>query len=203
MNSIVATILIQRNYHRGRGYNSSQTLIKETDAVFKLQSQRKQRDTCTCSEKESIRKLTYFNLQGTKPLYQNNFSKLHSFSHFFRAINVIVTVIAPNFLWEPEKTNQGHPTRIQIQRKPIDVKTHFNYTAETFQQTHLPLLTHCRICQRRGLQPQQRLRKVFQISIKRRTDKGYQHNLKEKLLSEINKTHRSWKFALLKQNSKE
>ena len=34
-------------------------------------------------------------------------------------------------------------------------------------------------------------------------DRGYQHNLKEKMLSEINKTHRNWKSALLKQNSKE
>ena len=36
-------------------------------------------------------------------------------------------------------------------------------------------------------------------------DRGYQHNLKEKLLSGINKTHtsRNWKSALLKQNSKE
>ena len=34
-------------------------------------------------------------------------------------------------------------------------------------------------------------------------DRGYQHNLKKKLLSEINETHRNWKSALLKQNSKE
>ena len=34
-------------------------------------------------------------------------------------------------------------------------------------------------------------------------DRGYQHNLKEKLLSEICKTHRNWNFAILKQNSKE
>ena len=34
-------------------------------------------------------------------------------------------------------------------------------------------------------------------------DRGYQHNLNEKLLSEINETHRKWKSALLKQNSKE
>ena len=31
-------------------------------------------------------------------------------------------------------------------------------------------------------------------------DRGYQHNLKTKLLSEINETHRNWKSALLKQN---
>ena len=109
MNSIVATILIQRNYHRGRGYNSSQTLIKETHAVFKLQSQRKQRDTCTCSEKESIGKLTYFNFQGTKPLYQNNFSKLHSFSHFFRAINVISYCNSTKFLMGAWENKSGAP----------------------------------------------------------------------------------------------
>ena len=34
-------------------------------------------------------------------------------------------------------------------------------------------------------------------------DRGYQHNLKKKLLSEINETHRNWKSALLKQNGKE
>ena len=34
-------------------------------------------------------------------------------------------------------------------------------------------------------------------------NRGYQHNLKTKLLSEINKTHRNWESALLKQNSKE
>ena len=34
-------------------------------------------------------------------------------------------------------------------------------------------------------------------------NRGYQHNLKTKLLSEINETHRNWKSALLKQNSKE
>ena len=34
-------------------------------------------------------------------------------------------------------------------------------------------------------------------------DRGYQHNLKEKLLSEIYKTNRNRNFAILKQNSKE
>ena len=34
-------------------------------------------------------------------------------------------------------------------------------------------------------------------------DRGYRHNLKKKMLSEINETHRSWKSAFLKQNSKE
>ena len=34
-------------------------------------------------------------------------------------------------------------------------------------------------------------------------DRGYQHNLKKKLLSKIDETHRNWKSALLKQNSKE
>ena len=34
-------------------------------------------------------------------------------------------------------------------------------------------------------------------------DRGYQHNLKEKLLSEIYKTNRNWNFAILKQNSRE
>ena len=34
-------------------------------------------------------------------------------------------------------------------------------------------------------------------------DRGYQNNLKTKLLSEINETQRNWKSALLKQNSKE
>ena len=34
-------------------------------------------------------------------------------------------------------------------------------------------------------------------------NRGYQHNLKTKLLSEINETHRNWKSALLKQNGKE
>ena len=33
-------------------------------------------------------------------------------------------------------------------------------------------------------------------------DRGYQHNLTEKLPSEINKTQRNWKSSLLKQNSK-
>ena len=47
------------------------------------------------------------------------------------------------------------------------------------------------------------VRKVFQTSTKRLMDRGYQHNLKEKMLSEINKTHRNRKSALLKQNSKE
>ena len=32
---------------------------------------------------------------------------------------------------------------------------------------------------------------------------GYQHNLKEKLLTQINKTPRNWNSALLKQNSKD
>ena len=32
-------------------------------------------------------------------------------------------------------------------------------------------------------------------------DRGYQHSLTEKLLSEINKTHRNWKSSLLKQNT--
>ena len=32
-------------------------------------------------------------------------------------------------------------------------------------------------------------------------DRGYQHNLKTKLLSEINETHRNWKSALLKMLS--
>ena len=30
-------------------------------------------------------------------------------------------------------------------------------------------------------------------------DRGYQHNLKTKLLSEINETQRNWKSALLKR----
>ena len=34
-------------------------------------------------------------------------------------------------------------------------------------------------------------------------DRGYQHYLKKKLLSEINETHRNWKSSLLKQNIKE
>ena len=34
-------------------------------------------------------------------------------------------------------------------------------------------------------------------------DRGYQHNLKTKLLSEINETQRNWKSALLKQKSKQ
>ena len=34
-------------------------------------------------------------------------------------------------------------------------------------------------------------------------DRGYQHSVTEKLLSEINKTHRNWKSSLLKPNSKE
>ena len=34
-------------------------------------------------------------------------------------------------------------------------------------------------------------------------NRGYQHSVTEKLLSEINKTHRNWKSSLLKQNSKE
>ena len=34
-------------------------------------------------------------------------------------------------------------------------------------------------------------------------DRGYQHSVTEKLLSEINKTHTNWKSSLLKQNSKE
>ena len=36
-------------------------------------------------------------------------------------------------------------------------------------------------------------------------DRGYQHSLTSKLLSEISKlkTHRNWKSSLLKQNSKE
>ena len=34
-------------------------------------------------------------------------------------------------------------------------------------------------------------------------DRGYRHSVTEKLLSEINKTHRNWKSSLLKQNSKE
>ena len=34
-------------------------------------------------------------------------------------------------------------------------------------------------------------------------DRGYQHNLKKKLLSKMDETHRNWKSALLKQNSKE
>ena len=34
-------------------------------------------------------------------------------------------------------------------------------------------------------------------------DRGYQHNLKTKLLSEINETHRNWKSAVLKQKSKQ
>ena len=34
-------------------------------------------------------------------------------------------------------------------------------------------------------------------------DRGYQNSVTEKLLSEINKTHRNWKSSLRKQNSKE
>ena len=34
-------------------------------------------------EKESIRKLSYFNFQGTKPLYQNNFKHVAFFFTFF------------------------------------------------------------------------------------------------------------------------
>ena len=34
-------------------------------------------------------------------------------------------------------------------------------------------------------------------------DRGCRHSVTEKLLSEINKTHRNWKSSLLKQNSKE
>ena len=33
-------------------------------------------------------------------------------------------------------------------------------------------------------------------------DRGYQHNLKKKLLLKIDETQRNWKSALLKQNSK-
>ena len=152
MNSIVATILIQRNYHRGRGYNSNQTLIKETHAVFNLQSQRKQRDTCTCSEKESIRKLTYFNFQGTKPLYQNNFSKLHSFSHFFRAINVISYCNSTKFLMGAWENKSGAPNENIDSTKNLLMWRHILTTLQKPSSTHiLPLLTHCRICQRRGL----------------------------------------------------
>ena len=34
-------------------------------------------------------------------------------------------------------------------------------------------------------------------------DRGYQHNLKKKLLSKIDETQRNWKSALLKQTNKE
>ena len=44
---------------------------------------------------------------------------------------------------------------------------------------------------------------MFHISKERLMNRGYQHNLKEKLLSEINETHRNWKSALLKQYSEE
>ena len=44
---------------------------------------------------------------------------------------------------------------------------------------------------------------LFQIKKKRLMDRGYQHSLTEKLLSEINKTRRNWKSSLLKQNGKE
>ena len=65
---------------------------------------------------------------------------------------------------------------------------------ETFQHTFRPLShTNCR----------RSLRKVFHISKERLMNRGYQRNLKEKLLSEINETHRNWKSALLKQYSEE
>ena len=48
------------------------------------------------------------------------------------------------------------------------------------------------------------MRKVFLISKKRLLDlRGYQYSLAQKLLLEINKTHRNSKSSLLKQNSNE
>ena len=40
-------------------------------------------------KKESIRKLSHFNSQWTKPLYQNILSHIVFFLHFSRAIDVI------------------------------------------------------------------------------------------------------------------
>ena len=45
--------------------------------------------------------------------------------------------------------------------------------------------------------------KYFKLKKKNLMVGGYQHNLKEKLLTQINKTPRNWNSALLKQNSKE
>ena len=40
-------------------------------------------------KKESIRKSSNFNFQGTKTLYQNNLNNIAFFLHFSRAIDVI------------------------------------------------------------------------------------------------------------------
>ena len=56
----------------------------------------------------SIRKLSSFNFQWTKTLYQNNLKHIAFFSHFSRAINVIIScIIKPrkrgSLYWSPKK----------------------------------------------------------------------------------------------------
>ena len=118
-------------------------------------SQRKQQDTCTCSEKESIKKLSYFNFQGTKLLYQNNFKHIAFFFTFFSFIDVIiVTVITPNKIsyGSPRKQIRGTQREYRFNEKAIlDVKKHFNYKQKPSRTHILPLVTNCWICQRRSL----------------------------------------------------
>ena len=49
-------------------------------------------------KKEAIRKMSYFNFQGKKPLYQNNFKHIAFFFTFFRVIDVISYCNSTKFL---------------------------------------------------------------------------------------------------------
>ena len=72
---------------------------------------------------ESIRKLSNFNFQLTKTLYQNNLNNIAFFFAFFRGYSCNwlshdqLNNTKENFLWEPEK---------------INVKFHKNCESENF-----------------------------------------------------------------------
>ena len=94
--------------------------------------------------------------------------------------------------------------RHKIQEKVIlYVKTHFQQT-ETFQHTHFAPC-HPLICQRRSLKPLKNvwLGRYFKLKKKTLDGQGLPTQFEKKVLSEINETHRNWKSALLKLNSKE
>ena len=60
---------------------------------------------------EFIRKLSKFNFQWTKTLYQNNLKLLHSFLHFSRAIDVIT----------PKKISYESPKKNECQISQNDI----------------------------------------------------------------------------------
>ena len=57
---------------------------------------------------ESIRKLTHFNIQRTKTLYQNNLKHIAFFFYIFQGLKMYLVICndpKENFSWEPEKIN--------------------------------------------------------------------------------------------------